>query len=398
MRSASSRSRDMIPCGGRGAACAAGGAPKSCDSSGRLDSSGAARDGSGFPGDGSVFAGGSRGGAPNRSSSEGRSCAAAGAEARTRAPTATASAAAQRAEHVGMVLGSRLAALRLEPGLREDVRLEPAKVDLLDHDVGRVGLLDLVEEAHLLRIPDVARLRLRVHLLAARVVRGAHEPAGERELLPLQHVVRPLIDPEPDDGERHVDPRLHLELELVDLVRAELLRTDVRRVVLLRQLRLVQVAAPGLGAADPLTLGAALPATDPRVVEPEVLLEPEIALARLGLGLREEEELLVREVAPVDDELVHDVRLPLLLLLHVAERLPVALVALPLVDGADDLVHVDVGGARKGGRAECGEEEEGRDPVHGHPMWCMAVTGLSRAARSAGRRAPSAVRRVIPAT
>src|SRR5690349_9225071 len=63
---------------------------------------------------------------------------------------------------------------RLEPGLREEVRLQGPQVDLLDEDEGRVALLDLVEDPDLLRVPDVRLLRRRVDLLPARLVGRAH--------------------------------------------------------------------------------------------------------------------------------------------------------------------------------------------------------------------------------
>ena len=152
--------------------------------------------------------------------------------------------------------------------------------------------------------------------------------------------------------------------------------------------RLVEVAAARVGAADPLALGAPLPAADRRVVEPEVLVDAEVALPRLGARLREEEHLLVVLVAPVDDELVDDVGLPLLLRLHVAERLPVAGVALPLVDGRDDLRELRRARARAAGRGEEGGERargrRGGGAWRAHPTWCMAVTGCRRAARQRG--------------
>ena len=66
----------------------------------------------------------------------------------------------------------------------------------------------------------------------------------------------------------------------MDVVDAELLVGLERRVVLLDEARLVEVAAAGVGAADPLALGAPLPPADRGVVEPEVLVDAQVALAR----------------------------------------------------------------------------------------------------------------------
>ena len=138
-----------------------------------------------------------------------------------------------------------------------------------------------------------APLRRRVDLPPARLVDGPHEAAGERELLALQDVPRGLVHPEPDHRERDVHARLRREQDLVDGVHPELLVRLPPRVVLLDEPRLVEVAAPRVGAADPLALGPPLPAAGGRLVQPEVLLDAEVPLPGLRLRLREEEHLLV---------------------------------------------------------------------------------------------------------
>src|SRR5262245_39637131 len=134
--------------------------------------------------------------------------------------------------------------LALEPGLREEVRGQRVQVDRLDQHQRLVRFLDLVVEADLLRVPDVAVLRLAVHLLPLRIVGCAQQPPGQRVLLPLEHVLALLVDPDADNREREVDARLALEQQLLRGVRAQLLLALVGGIVLLGQPRLVEVGAP----------------------------------------------------------------------------------------------------------------------------------------------------------
>jgi hypothetical protein len=78
------------------------------------------------------------------------------------------------------------------------------QIDLLDHDRGLVPLLDLVVDPDLLREVDLGTLRLAVFLEPLRVVGRAHQLPAEREVLPLEDVLRRRVDPELDHRVRDV--------------------------------------------------------------------------------------------------------------------------------------------------------------------------------------------------
>ena len=165
---------------------------------------------------------------------------------------------------------------------------------------------------------------------------------------------------------------------------AELLLALVGGLVLDGEPGFVEVLAARVRAPDALPLGPALPLAHGRVIHPHVLVHAEVPLAGFRLGFCEQDQELLVLVAPEDEALIGDVGLVALLLLHIDEGLPVALVALALVERLEHGDHGGLGEGRvRGDRRRGGQagEEQGGEP---HPAWPMAVTGLSFAARSAG--------------
>src|SRR4029079_15665280 len=221
--------------------------------------------------------------------------------------------------------------------------------------------------------------------------------ARQRVLLPLQNVLRVLVDPDADLRKREVDPRLALEQQLVRGVRAQLLFALVGRIVFIGESRLVEVGPARVRAADALALGAAFPLADARIVEPQVLVEAKVALPRRGLRLDEQDHELLVGRTPVVLGLVDDVDLVLFLLFDVRAGAPVAVVLLAIVDNLQDVAHLRRGeggggapgdGRRDGeaGEQRCDERSRAGGLFHGwvHPKWDIATTGRRRAARSDG--------------
>src|SRR6266852_4928522 len=116
----------------------------------------------------------------------------------------------------------RSSTFALEPGFGENVGLEGPQVDSFDQDDRRVGLLHFVVDPDLRRVPEIALLGLAVLLLPPRVIEGAHQSTRQRELLPLEYVGGRGVDPQLDDRKRDVDAGLHLEVQSMDVIGAEL--------------------------------------------------------------------------------------------------------------------------------------------------------------------------------
>ena len=84
-------------------------------------------------------------------------------------------------------------------------------------------------------------------------------------------------------------------------------------------------------------LGASLPLADVRIVEPQVLVEAQVAFALLILGLGEQQHQFLIGAAAIDEQLLRDIGFVFFFLLDVAERLVVTAGSLPFVDLGDDL-------------------------------------------------------------
>src|SRR5712664_463749 len=231
----------------------------------------------------------------------------------------------------------RSSTFALEPGFGENVGLEGPQVDSFDQDDRRVGLLHLVVDPDLRRVPEIALLGLAVLLLPSRIIEGAHQSTRQRELLPLEYVGGRGVDPQLDDRKRDVDPRLHLEVQSMDVVGAEVVVPLIAGVVLLRQARLVKVGSSRIGSSDSFSLGPAFPFADIRIIGPEILVHPQITFALLALRFAEEDDQPLVGAATIDDCLTDHVGLVPFLLLEIDQSSVVPVVLLPVVQHLEQL-------------------------------------------------------------